>query len=478
VKINRLIVAVVVVTGLLGRVQPTRGQATAPATAPASGDAAAVAPFINELTFLVVRADLGRVDLKAFLSWFADVLRSNTHDPEVGARLAEEVQRNMGEADKLFADLRAAGAREMVWLMGTDDLRTGPVALVPVPAGADPAAIAEALSRMSNGSLKTAHVNGAVVYGDQRVVNKAKGAKAADRADLAGAFAAAGDAPVRAAFVPTPALRTVFTTAMPALPQSMGGGPTFPLAQGLEWAAVQAGLPPGSPVRVIAQAKDAAAAQKLAETLTRWIDTHSYRTDVSIKDDGILTSVNVGLTDDPNQQVKTPAAEAVRALLRPKLADTTLVIDVPAADVDAKIAAPLAASTVVVQSGVARGTSIANVRSIMQACVRYVNDNKGATPDKLDDVRKYLGDGGPSADWTLTNPRDRNRKPGYVYLKPLTDFAHAGKDHVVVYEAHDAFPAGGIAVGFADGHAEFIADEAKFKRLLAATEEDNMGGGM
>ena len=76
----------------------------------------------------------------------------------------------------------------------------------------------------------------------------------------------------------------------------------------------------------------------------------------------------------------------------------------------------------------------------------------------------------------LTNPRDRQRKPAYVYLKPLTEFARAGRDHVVVYEAHEAWPAGGINVGFADGHVELIADQAQFKRLLTATEEDNEGG--
>jgi prepilin-type processing-associated H-X9-DG protein len=36
----------------------------------------------------------------------------------------------------------------------------------------------------------------------------------------------------------------------------------------------------------------------------------------------------------------------------------------------------------------------------------------------------------------------------------------------MLYEAYDAWPQGGIGVGFADGHVETVADEASFQKML------------
>ena len=66
----------------------------------------------------------------------------------------------------------------------------------------------------------------------------------------------------------------------------------------------------------------------------------------------------------------------------------------------------------------------------------------------------------------LRNPRQPQREVGYVYVKPVKN---PRPDTLVVYEAHDDWD-GGVNVLFADGHVQFIGDEARFRKELAAAK--------
>ena len=65
------------------------------------------------------------------------------------------------------------------------------------------------------------------------------------------------------------------------------------------------------------------------------------------------------------------------------------------------------------------------------------------------------------------NPRDPQRTPAYIYIKPPPQKELHNPDRlVVVYEAHDP-GARQIAVGFADGHVEVLNEDA-FKKAMEA----------
>lgn len=111
---------------------------------------------------------------------------------------------------------------------------------------------------------------------------------------------------------------------------------------------------------------------------------------------------------------------------------------------------------------VKRAMSAANMDRILKACRKYVNDHGGQWPDSLQDLAQY----GLEKD-TLTNPRQPSSEVGYVYLKPS---ASPSESMVVLYEAYDTWN-GGINVGLANYHVQFIKKESEFKRRLEESSE-------
>lgn len=104
-----------------------------------------------------------------------------------------------------------------------------------------------------------------------------------------------------------------------------------------------------------------------------------------------------------------------------------------------------------------RTMSIANVHRILMACKKYVTEHNGQWPDSLQELTKYGVD-----KETFVNPRQPALEVGYIYLKPP---AFPAESRIVLYGAYDTWN-GGISVGFADYHVEFMKDESGFKKQL------------
>lgn len=101
--------------------------------------------------------------------------------------------------------------------------------------------------------------------------------------------------------------------------------------------------------------------------------------------------------------------------------------------------------------------SAVNMDRIIKACRKYVNEHNGQWPDSLQELTIY----GLDKD-VFTNPGQPAREVGYVYLKPPTS---PSESRIVLYEAHNVWD-GGINVGFANYHIEFIKEESDFKNRL------------
>ncbi len=103
-----------------------------------------------------------------------------------------------------------------------------------------------------------------------------------------------------------------------------------------------------------------------------------------------------------------------------------------------------------------RIVSASRMKVLLLGMAMYEAENRGLFPDSLEVLYpKYV---------EKKEPRDA----GYIYNKPAASVPKLKNtaQTVVLYEKFDRWP-GGINVGFADGHVEWIADEAKFKELLA-----------
>lgn len=101
--------------------------------------------------------------------------------------------------------------------------------------------------------------------------------------------------------------------------------------------------------------------------------------------------------------------------------------------------------------------SAVNMDRIIKACRKYVNEHNGQWPDSLQVLTTY----GLDKD-VFTNPGQPAREVGYVYLKPP---ASPSESRIVLYEAYDVWD-GGINVGHANYHIEFIKEESDFKNRL------------
>ena len=67
----------------------------------------------------------------------------------------------------------------------------------------------------------------------------------------------------------------------------------------------------------------------------------------------------------------------------------------------------------------------------------------------------------------LTNPEYPDRHPAYIYVKAAENFSKIrdSSSTVVIYESIAKWT-GGVNIGFADGHVEFISDHKKVAELL------------
>ncbi|MCY2955363.1 MAG: DUF1579 family protein [Planctomycetota bacterium] len=105
-----------------------------------------------------------------------------------------------------------------------------------------------------------------------------------------------------------------------------------------------------------------------------------------------------------------------------------------------------------------------NVKQLFIGVMMYANDHRGALPDTIEQlIGTYLKD-----DKVLRNPRQPDREKGYVWAKPAQKInqVRAPNQVIVLYEAYDKWPGGGLVVGFMDGHVETVRDEEAFKQKL------------
>ena len=105
-----------------------------------------------------------------------------------------------------------------------------------------------------------------------------------------------------------------------------------------------------------------------------------------------------------------------------------------------------------------------NIRGIILRCYGFADSHKGAWPSSLDQLSKPSG----AASEPSTSPTLAQQTPSYVYLPPKdpAKLKDPGRQ-IVLYERFDNWD-GGIYVGYADGHAQYVQDEGQFRKQLAS----------
>ncbi|HJT78628.1 MAG TPA: DUF1559 domain-containing protein, partial [Gemmataceae bacterium] len=227
----------------------------------AEARARTVAPFLDAQTVGVAHVDLTRVDADALFGWVA----------EVGRLRANDVEGPRQELRARVAGLTRAGARELYVVVSLADLpNEPPLVVVPLTAGTDAKALTRELGRVpAFKHLRWEALGQALVGGGADALKRLRGAKPAERPELAKAFTAAGDTAAQVLVLPPPDTRRVLDELLPTLPPQVGGDSTRPLTHGVLWAALGVDLPPKPSVRLTIQSPDADSARALKNLLAR-----------------------------------------------------------------------------------------------------------------------------------------------------------------------------------------------------------------
>src|SRR5687768_6999584 len=116
----------------------------AAAKAADAGEDAAIAPYLDEGTFFVMRLDVDRVEPAAVEKMMNDVMVARVDNPafpeDVRKRIQEQAKEEIETTKTWLADMTAAGGKRLYVLVDQADQNgpgDGPMLVVPLTAGAD-----------------------------------------------------------------------------------------------------------------------------------------------------------------------------------------------------------------------------------------------------------------------------------------------------------------------------------------------------
>lgn len=434
---------------LLALIAPAAAQVT-PTSAPASAPAAGIKDiqrFFSPGTFAVVRIDTAKFDLEKAFKMLAPVFKGEEKD----------LAKMHDDAAAVFGKFTKAGGRVAFIVASTEDLE-GPMPVFfvfPVAKGGDAKAMGNIVMYGSEKVPESAPVSPTrgpvaavvsdfVIIGSQPVQARLKEMTPTPRPDIEKLFSTLGDAMAQAVFVPQPLTEKLAQALPPALPQELGGGQIKVFTDGVAAILIEADATPTLRVKLTVQSPSKEAATALKDGLATVV---SSLKNIAKQDSWGTTPA--GLLDLAElQQDGDKLSWALEGKQSEEVVQKTLLPMFAQARQDAK-----------------RAMSHSNLHFISIAVIMYGND-KNAFPPDLEALKaaKMI----PEDARFLTNPRMPDKMPGYIYVAPSETPGKLEKaaDRVLVYEAYDKWPEGGIAVGYADGHSAVVKNEADFLKQL------------
>jgi len=310
-----------------------------------------IAPFVDEQTVLVVRADVPRLDL--------DTLLQRAEQITGGAIGDREGRNRFTQARAKFIE---AGGKEVFVVVNLADGPHEFLAVVPGPAGANKELLMEILKDVGDG--KRFEKGGVILMGSPKALAAAADRPAKAIPDLEKALAAVKGSALQAIVLPPRSFLRAQEEQTPNLPRELGGGPITVVSRGFQWAAVGADLAPKLQIKAIAQATDAKAANDLNE---------------------VVGSAINGLMVRAEQDV-TPIAQFL-PLLKPKAEGDRLVLALDEQAIQKTLTPALGQ----VRQAAARAQSANNLKQMAIAMHNYHDVNKSfPAPANLDNNQKPL----------------------------------------------------------------------------------------
>jgi len=420
-----------------------------------------VAPFIDELTIAVFHVDLARVDVDATFAKLKEML-------DVKGDGDDELASTRATLGRIVTGFTKAGGTNLYVVVSLADMDREPMLMiVPLSAESDPKALRNLLlyggpdAPAERPSRRQAVIiGGAMVAARPSQIRRLREMQTPHpRPALSQAFAAAGDTAAQILILPTDDNRRVVEEMLAEPFEQFTGRPLTVLTRGALWAAIGVDAPPKMRLRVVMQSKDPDAAKALGPAIPKLLKT-------------LLVAASGG---EEKAKAAWPDLDKSLQPLTPEVAKNRLALDLDDKKLSTLISDIVPPALRLARQQARRAVSAAKIRGILMACLLYANDNKQQWPPDLEALFKAAL---ISDKRLLVNPARPADAVGYVYVRPRqpADKMKLASDVVLVYEKHDQWPAGGINVGFADGHVQLIADRARFQELLkktTAAKKDN-----
>jgi hypothetical protein len=278
---------------------------------------------------------------------------------------------------------------------------------------------------------------------DADAVQKLRNLQPQGRPELAKALFVAGSAPVQLALVPSDDARRMVESMLATLP---GGEPSTTITHGVQWAGASIQIPPRFSAHIIVQSQDQASAESLKNALA-----HLPKSDSTNKsaETAVMANSMLSALFDAGEKAKIDGSR--------------LLVDLDE-NQSTNVAADLNSVLRTARSRALRVRSMSNMRQIIIGGFIFADNHNHQWPTSLDELAKT-----PElaqAPQIFVNPRNPTLSPGYIYLPPKNvEQMNDRSRRVVLYEAYRKWDAG-VAVGYADGHVEFVQDEAAFRKQL------------
>jgi hypothetical protein len=212
----------------------------------------AIAPYVDELTFLAGRVDATRVPID-------DVIR------RIEQLTGQQAGDQPTELRRVYREFLRLGGKEFFVLLNIGDGPREMLGIVPLSDQADADALVDLLR--DKAPLRVQRRQKAILVGTAKAVESALERKPKQTPALAKAFAAVEGAATQWVVLPPRSFLRAQEELVPELPKELGGGPISVITKGFQWAAVGADISPKLQVKAIAQATDEAAAAKLLKLI-------------------------------------------------------------------------------------------------------------------------------------------------------------------------------------------------------------------
>jgi hypothetical protein len=405
-------------------------------------DDAAVAPFVDDQTLVIVRLDLIQLDSQKILNWGLSKVAEKGTDAATIDLIRSMWTARIHRSVEFQSAMRNAGAKRMYCVLSVADFADARSIgrlwnqngwfgrwVVPLEPNADADVIGNLLRGGANlnGQTAPAQVERAE---NAVVVTRTSDAAHFEKASLSGDWAAAlkSDAAIVIASVPGKTFRQSFEENLPTVGLST---PITQFTRGITWASVSIAMPPNASVAGIAQCTDAEAARTAAASVNALA--------------GQIEGNYVPLIS-PVQPLQDAAhvltCEAEGSTIRWSPNFNSLLLPQMIAQL---------------QNAPAERTR-GNMQQLLLASIMYANTHKAFPPDVATLMKEQEMSPGVLQD--LQHPQEAN---GFVYIKPPT--AATDPKTPVLYEKWE----GGLLVGFADGHVETLESRAAVMKLFAGS---------